>query len=305
MVAGHKAVSVAEGASEFGRLIVRALLAKGGMEVRFLTRAEALKDIKEKEIIDELVKLGAKHYIVDYSNLESLKKAMCGSYFIISALGPMPMNLGKPQWNLIEASKAIGAEYFLPYEFSVDFDKLTEEKFLAAEKLETLALLEKYKMPYSKYNIGFFMDTFLSNGFLGIDFIKGTAEIVGDGNCKFSMTHRADIAKWIAEMAFDLPKYKSFKKLNLSGETLSMKEAFDQMEKILGKRFQITYITPEEARKKLACETDCIKKASWNLRLIIAEGKGLVEPTCNKEFMNIKPTLFKEYLEKEMKPLCC
>ena len=88
--------------------------------------------------------------------------------------------------------------------------------------------------------------------------------------------------------------------MGMVGSTMSYNEVVGAIEKVTNRKMLVKHNTEEELEKM-------IQKDEWakfganfynQVRLSIAQGEALVEPTLNKLAPDVKPWTFEEYLEK-------
>lgn len=181
-----------------GNYIVRALL-KRDLEVKVLVRDQSAGS----EAAKDLERAGAKLVPVDYTQKETLDKALVGVDVVVCAINPAAADA---QLALAEACKRADIQLFLPAEYGPNTDYLVPEdpvwkKKLFREHLKTMGLPS-----YAVYP-GLFAE-WASPFLLGLEPGKEEANIVGDGNQIISFTSLNDVADFIAESTSTLPLSK-------------------------------------------------------------------------------------------------
>ena len=91
---------------------------------------------------------------VDYSNQESVKKALTGVDVVISTLAASALDL---QPGIAEVGKEVGVKLFVPSEFGGPTEGATEGLFGAKAKIQEQ--LEAIGIPYALFYTGAFADS--------------------------------------------------------------------------------------------------------------------------------------------------
>ena len=92
---------------------------------------------------------GAKLITVDYSNKESIKKALAGVDVVISTLAGAALNL---QPGIAEAAKEAGVKLFVPSEFGGQTEGATEGLYGAKARIQER--LKAISIPYAIFHTG-------------------------------------------------------------------------------------------------------------------------------------------------------
>jgi hypothetical protein len=130
---------------------------------------------------------------------------------------------------------------------------------------------------------------------LGLDVKSGKVSVGGDGNAKITFTSSPDIGRYVAHALTHFPLEKLQDKVfRLEGERLSFNEVFKAYEVKHNKKLDVTYISIDELKKRIATNTHDF---SAILHLVWAEGTGIVgEPLDNDKWLEWKPSKVIEYL---------
>ena len=95
----------------------------------------------------------AKLIPVDYSDKESIKRALTGIDVVVSVIAQAALGL---QVGIAEAAKEAGVKLFVPSEFGIPSEAATEGHIV--EKAEILGQLKAVGMPYALFYTGAFAD---------------------------------------------------------------------------------------------------------------------------------------------------
>lgn len=87
----------------------------------------------------------------------------------------------------------------------------------------------------------------------GIDYKARTADIIGDGNAMFSVTHLDDIGRFVAAI-LKRPEETKNTIIRVAGDTQSANSMLEKFEKKLGTKFKVQH-------KSVVVETALLKKA--------------------------------------------
>ncbi|KAF8270999.1 NAD-binding protein [Lactarius quietus] len=190
---------------------------------------------------------GAKLVTVDYSNKESVKKALAGVDVLISALPGTALDV---QPGIAEVAKEAGVKLFVPSEFGGPTEGATEGLFGAKAKIQEQ--LKAIGIPYALFYSGPFAD-FIWAPYLGLDIANGKVSVGGDGSKQISFTSRTDIARFVSYVLTHLPadqlKNRSF---TMAGDTKSLNEIVKEYEVRTGKKVEVTYVPVSELDARLA-----------------------------------------------------
>ena len=164
-MSGYKNFAVV-GAGQIGSFIIRQLLtdkAAGTInDVVVLTREVSLASasLRPNTCTDQLlqgsktaVDPAARLIAVDYSNKESIKKALTGVDVVISTIAAPALDV---QPRIAEAAKEVGVKLFVPSEFGGPTEGVTEGLFGAKGNIQEQ--LKTVGIPYALFFTGPFAD---------------------------------------------------------------------------------------------------------------------------------------------------
>ncbi|KAF8258519.1 NAD-P-binding protein [Lactarius quietus] len=249
-MSGYKNFAVV-GAGEIGSFIIRQLLTdkvRGTVNgVVVLTRQASLPTLPVKFGSKTTVDPAANLIPVDYSDKESIKKALTGVDVVICALAVSALNL---QPGIAEAAKEVGAKLFVPSEFGGPTAGLKEGPL--AIKANIQEQLRAIGIPFTFFATGPFAD-FLWVPDYDLDITSGKVSVGGDGSNPIPFTSRTDIARYLSYVLTHLPadqlENHSFA---IRGDTKSFNEIFKEYEAKTGKKVEVTYIPISELDTRIA-----------------------------------------------------
>ncbi|KIW12908.1 hypothetical protein PV08_08095 [Exophiala spinifera] len=216
-----KRIAVA-GVGSLGLPVVLALL-EAGHAVTILTRSASTKK--------EGIPAGAnvEYAAVDYTSVESLKKALEGHYGVVSTLTTTSVGAQAP---LIEASVQAGVSRFIPSEFGSDTTNPKAKalpvygaKIATQEKIEEVAA-KNPGWSYTAVINGAFFDWGVKFGFLGVDLKKHTATLYNGGDRRFSTTTLAGVAKAVVGI-FSHPEETKNREIRVHETVITQKKIID------------------------------------------------------------------------------
>ena len=160
----------------------------------------------------------AKVIQVDYSNDESIKRALTGMEVVISTISGEALDV---QGKIAAAAKEVDVKLFVPSEFGGTTEGATEGLFGAKANVQTQ--LKDLGIPYAVFYTGPFADYIWSwyviralwpfhpinptvKRFLDLDVMSGKVSVGGDGNRQISFTSRTDIARYVSYVLTHLPR---------------------------------------------------------------------------------------------------
>ncbi|KAI0300694.1 NAD-binding protein [Multifurca ochricompacta] len=189
----------------------------------------------------------AKLFPVDYSNKESIKKALIGVDVVISTIASSVLHL---QAGIADAAKEAGVKLFVPSEFGGDNEGATEGFFVTKVNIQTH--LKGLGLPYTLFYTGGFAD-FFWNPAAGLDVTSGKVTIGGDGNKQHAFTSRVDIARYVSYILTQLPvEQLNNRSFTMVGDIKSFNELFKEYEAKTGKKLEVTYIPVSEIDARFA-----------------------------------------------------
>ena len=164
----------------------------------------------------------AKVVAVDYSNKESIKRALTGVDVVICTIPLTALDL---QPSIAAAAKEAGVKLFVPSEFGNTSEGETEGMF--GKKAAVQTQLKAVDIPCNIFYTGPFADIlwspyvfprrfgrpvrraqytiYLRARFLDLDVTSGKVTIAGDGNKQISFNTRGDTARYVSYVLTHLP----------------------------------------------------------------------------------------------------
>ncbi|KAI9142147.1 hypothetical protein BKA69DRAFT_1070296 [Paraphysoderma sedebokerense] len=290
MVNQAKTVVVAGGTGGVGAHVVNAFVNKANYTVKILAREDTLKGDSKKAEIEKLKAKGVTIFTTDYSNVAQLTEVLKGADIVVSTLGGPA--LGQQQINLIKASDAANVKLFVPSEFGIPQGQKEVPFGFFKPKYAAIKAIKESKLNYILMSTGFFIDTTFFDWF-GYDVFNARADIVGDGNVKISLTHRADVGKYLVE-AVENEKYWN-QEVQVATETLTLNEIIKIYEEASGRKFAVTFTTPEVLHKLIKANPEPFAHVVEQFKLVVADGYAVIPKPQNAEFPSVKPITLKEF----------
>lgn len=264
--------------------------------------------------------------------------ALRGVHTVISVLGftPASSSSGDGSWfstqiAVLNAAKEAACKRFAPSEFGTGV--------LATPSIETLSgSVRVWKaceeacrdgdMEWTRYECGLFMN-YLGFGvpsdsrrgkelreealggrekdgesFYYSSECRAELPVKADGTFpRITLTAIEDVGKFVAK-SLDLPLGSWETTSYMVGETLPMDEVVRIAEKVMGKKWEVTTVSPEEFQKSiegLMKEEDAGKKMWAQLGLCYTrdmEGEGWLEPRLNGLFSDVRPLTVEGYFRR-------
>ena len=164
----------------------------------------------------------------EYTDVSALTTAFSGTHVVISTVATIAIDAQVP---IAQASKAAGAQVFIPSEFGVSAENLEDSllghKAALHAKLRELGppLLLVYTGPWVDWMwiecVGFFVFVFWSIGvtsLVNLNVTSGKVAVGGDGKSPISFTTRPDIARCLAYVLVHAPEAR------LQNQTLRLED---------------------------------------------------------------------------------
>jgi uncharacterized protein YbjT (DUF2867 family) len=168
---------------------------------------------------------------VDYSNDESIKRALTGVEVVVSTISGEALDV---QGKIAAAAKEVDVKLFVPSDFGGITEGATEGLF--GVKANIQSQLKALGIPYAVFYTGPFADYVWSSyvirviwsfhpinhtvkRFLDLDVMSGKVSVGGDGNGQISFTSRADIARYVSYVLTHLsPEQLKNRTFTIAGE---------------------------------------------------------------------------------------
>lgn len=203
---------------------------------------------------------------------------MLGFDIVISAVGDA---LCAKQPEYIDAAIAGGVKHFYPAEctspfpsLSTTFNSMQTNLFLRIDganldrngtyqeryftsKLLTRRHIEKHASEHPDFGYtlimtGIFSDFFLEKNIIGLSADRKNAIFTGTPQTRLSTTHSTDVSKLIVTslLPSHLKSLSEKRKIQCAGQTLNLANIFGTVEKALGHKIAVTWISKEENLEK-------------------------------------------------------
>jgi uncharacterized protein YbjT (DUF2867 family) len=223
----------------------------------------------------------AKAIQVDYSNHESVKRALAGVDVVISTVPVAALDV---QGRIAAAAKEAGVKLFVPSEFGGITKEDSEN--IRSVKAKVQGQLRVLGMPYAAFYTGPFPDYIWASMF-DLDVTSGKVSVGGDGNKQISFTARPDIARFVSYVLLHLPpeqlKNRAFA---IAGDNKSFNQIFKEYEEKTGKKLHVTYIPVSELEARIASNPE---DTAAQLHKFWATG-GAFQQTDNHVYPNWNPS---------------
>ncbi len=318
-------VAIAGGASPFlGRSIVTSILTLAPhWKITILSRPSTPIPTWLYPILESG---RAELHRVNYADHSSLVSALQGTHTVISAIG---FSTSEASWfptelALLKATVGAGAKRFAPSEYGIgvlatpkiDAFSGSVRIWEACEEAAAAGGLE-----WTRYECGLFMN-YLGFGVPSHDPVREEAlggrkkdgesfyytsacraelPIKADGTFpRITLTAIQDIGKFVAK-SLELPSGTWETTSYIVGETLRMDEVVQIAEKVMGKKWDMEKLTPEELEVRIGSEKDPERKLWAQMGLSYArdiEGEGWLDGRLNRLFPDVRPLTVEEYLRK-------
>ncbi|KAI0034832.1 NAD-P-binding protein [Vararia minispora EC-137] len=277
------------GAGNVGKIIAEALLKARSNnsvnQVLVFTRPESASNTSAQS----LAAAGARIVPADYHSVSSLTAALADTHVVISTLTHTSLGLQIP---LAQAAKQAGVRLFVPSEFGISTDKMTDGPGLVKRKI--IEQVREAGVPTTVFFTGIFAD-WIWQPLIGLDVKGGKVSVGGDGNAKLSFTSRLDVARFVVHALTHFePGQLENKTIRIEAEHVSFNEVFNEYEEKSGTKLEVEYVPVEELKVKITENAHDIKSL---LHLVWASGMGTVgEPVDNDKWPEWKPSRAVDYL---------
>ncbi|KAJ2726444.1 hypothetical protein GGI07_000582 [Coemansia sp. Benny D115] len=243
---------------------------KAGSEFNLtvFTRPESLDKAKKLTGNDPKIEIRT----VAYTNEEEIAEALKDQDVVLCLLA---FEGQQYQPYFINAAQKAGVKWFIPSEFGVDLENprnasliFFNDKVQARKQLESQA-----DMAYTYIMPGAFADQFIIP-FHKWDVENHTVTISGDGNTKFSLTSRRDVAAYTLAILRRFDQFRN-KSARLAGYTMTPNELLRVVEDVTGHEFEVTYEPLDVVEARI---TEGLQKNSYDPEVIsdcLALSRGL------------------------------
>ncbi len=261
------------------------ILASKGMPFRVLVR-----ETSDLAKVERLNGYGAELVKGDLRDPATLKAACQGVSEVICTVSAMPFSY-QPGVNdiqsvdidgvthLIEAAKAAGVKHFVYTSFSGNIDR---DFPLRNAKRAVEQLLKESGLVYTILRPSLFMEVWLSPA-VGFDAANAKATVYGSGDQLIAWITIKDVAQFAVECLENPAARNSV--LELGGpESLSPHRAIKIFEEVMGKPFEVTYVTPEALQAQYDGAVDPMQKSFIGLMLCYADGDSIDMSAIQKTF---------------------
>ncbi|KAL4791457.1 hypothetical protein BDV19DRAFT_381555 [Aspergillus venezuelensis] len=207
------------GKGSLGTIVLDELL-NSNFEVTILTRSA-------KSNLSNGVPPGATIKEVDYTSIDSLKRALTGHSVVISTLPPGAIPLQKP---IIDASIAVGVKRFIPAEFgAMTSDPVGKNLPFHADAVEIHRYLaeraERGEIEYTVFAVGVFMH-FLFCMPLAVDFKGRNVTLFHNGEKKFSASRLRTVARAVVA-SLEKPEESRNRLLRIHDTVLTQRKIYE------------------------------------------------------------------------------
>ncbi|RUS32663.1 hypothetical protein BC938DRAFT_474674 [Jimgerdemannia flammicorona] len=289
-MAQFKTVLVAGGFGRLGKFIIDEFVANGTYNVKILSRPSSLTE--RISVIEKYKAVGVEVVAVEYTDHAGLVKILKGVDVVVSTVSIEAVY--DEQIVLIKASVEAGVKRFIPSDFGSDHERVKHPfivpKVRIAEHLRAHKTLE-HTIFYTNY----WTDTTLQ--FAGWDLDAHKAIVIGDGNDKFTLTHRRDIAKFVVA-SLKNPKARNAVH-GTASEVVTWNEIIRSAEKHSGHKFEVTYRSLSEVEEQLKITKEsAFETARDELFSLPPRGQGVIVENVKEEYPEIKTITIDEYLRE-------
>jgi hypothetical protein len=144
------------------------------------------------------------------------------------------------------------SNYSFPDGADLDRDGTYQERYfkdkIAARRHVEKRAAENPEFGYTLIMTGIFSDFFIENNILGLSADKRSATYTGAPENKLSTTHSEDVARIVVTslLPTHLKSLNEKRRIEFAGSTLTIRDVFKTIEKVLGHEVAVTYISKEE-----------------------------------------------------------
>ncbi|KAJ6512544.1 hypothetical protein C8R45DRAFT_890274 [Mycena sanguinolenta] len=226
---------------------------------------------------------------------------------VISLTGNGAMRL---QPAMIEAAIAGGVRHFYPSEFGADIahgdnwqfryfrDKLATRDHLAAKAKEVPGFR------YTLMLVGAFSE-WAAGEFSGVDLENHTVVAYGSPEAEVSVTGMNDIVRYTVDsILLPFPAGQNDREIRVRGDHLTWGQLIALLEDVQGVKYEVTFISLEEAAKKqeeARQRGDEEEEILWAGKTLSPSGRVVVPPPLDNDKFDFKPEPLKAILQRVLK----
>jgi hypothetical protein len=291
------------GPYSFGQFVVRELAKQKQLFNRIAVYHDTSRptDEEKKALLDSYLELGIE---VVVSNGYSEPRVFAAFDCVLSFLGNHGLKL---QPAIFDVAIQAGVRHFYPSEYGADIlvgRNWTQRYY--RDKVLTREYLESKSQEVS--GLGW---TYILNGRLaewsvlkhfGIDNANVSARIYGTERGRQSLISANDAAAYVVASLKSLTSEDERRTLRLSSASPTYEEIFSILQKITGRKYDVTYLdveTAKEEEKEAQARGDVDAELSASHKLIQGlEGTLLPDPWDNDKFSEVQPSSVEEALRR-------
>ena len=266
------------GAGELGNAVLRSLAshpARSNTKISLLMRPASItvNDETKKQVLANLEALDigvVAGDVLEDSN-EELAQIFRAYHTVIGCSG-MAMPAGS-QVKIAKAVLASGCQRYFPWQFGIDYDILGQDSAqdLFTEQLDVRGMLRaQSELEWVIVSTGIFTSFIFEPSFGIVNAERTAVMALGSWENHVTATAPEDIGKVVAEIALSKPDVKGV--IFEAGDTVSMRQIADIVDRVLEKKVDRSVKTVEQLKQKLAADPN---NGMTKYRVVFAEGKGI------------------------------
>ncbi|KAI1458815.1 NmrA-like family protein [Annulohypoxylon moriforme] len=256
------------GMANLGASVVEELKADGNFEITVVSRKSSPTATEGVNLIK----------VDDSFPPDELVKAFTGQDAVVMTTS---FQLFGQEDKFIDAAVKAGVKRFIPSDFtsntrSADTLALFPMMGGKARVNSTLQSKQSTGLTWTAISTGIFLDIALMSGFLGYDLKEHTATIWDDGNVKFSVSTKRNVAKAITRVLRN-PEVTANQHIYVSSLETTMNEILSGLEKGQGVKYVVSYTKTEdevEYGKAMLAKGDFMKSHKLVLAASLIPGYG-------------------------------
>ncbi|KAK4543266.1 hypothetical protein LTR36_005816 [Oleoguttula mirabilis] len=252
-------VAIVGAGGRIGGQIVEALVKQGKHKVTAITRPDStssmpagLHDIKK----------------ADYSDHDSLVKALSGQDFLIITMGIMAAK--DSQQKLVDAAKEAGIKYIMPNEWGMDVaqnEQLGNDTMLGPGHLAMREYIEKAGLTWISMACGFWYEFSLSGAEMryGFDFKEKKVTLFNDGNIKLYTSTWPQVGRAVAKLLAreDLESFKNAA-VHVYSFYISQRDMLASVLHVTGDKESDWTITTEDVQERFERGMKILQGGNWH-----------------------------------------